>query len=151
MPFVTAVEPGFLDVVASHDPTEDLMERLSGKQAEDDALDPDDWEGQRAKLAGLIELLPAVEQDLLHLQAQGVRQQDAAALMGWTQANVSYRLLRAHQRLRFLRDFPYVPEAKFRTDLIGWLTSDRSTCCGRCPSRLARRTQRIVSACLRGK
>lgn len=62
-------------------------------------------------------MLPLVEQDLLRMRAEGVRQVDVAKLLGWTQPNVGFRIKRAHARLKFRRELPVPSEAKLRRDL----------------------------------
>ncbi len=100
---VRGLSASFVNTLASYDPTDELMAKLSGEH--DEAVEPERIH-EKARLAELVEMLPLVEQDLLRLHAEGKRQEDCAKIFGLTQAAVSYRLIRARLRLRFLRNSP---------------------------------------------
>ena len=57
-----------------------------------------------------LALLPPVEEDVLRLSALGLKQSAIASLLGATQSAISYRLVRARQRLRWLVARPPRPE-----------------------------------------
>jgi hypothetical protein len=120
--FCLALSGRELDNAARHDPTDRLIDRLSG--APEEEPEPDsatDWRARLPELQHLLQMLPAVEQDLLHLSHQGMRQVDLAQLFGLTQAAISYRVRRARERLLFLRDFPQPSLEEMQRDLAGVL------------------------------
>lgn len=57
-----------------------------------------------------LALLPPVEEDILRLSALGLNQYAIASLLGATQSAISYRLVRARQRLRWLASRPPRPD-----------------------------------------
>lgn len=55
-----------------------------------------------ARLAAALARLPAVEADIIELMGRGVRQRVIGELLSLTQPGVSYRALKAQERLRWL-------------------------------------------------
>jgi Sigma-70, region 4 len=75
-----------------------------------------------AALAPYLHRLPAIEADVLQLYyIKHTTQNDLANMFACSQANISYMISRATQRLRFLIEYPELSEAEIRRDLTGVL------------------------------
>ncbi len=115
--YAIAVTPAELDRLAITPSPDDEDEF-------DDPIDALDW---HTEVAPYLDLIPAVEADLIELRRIGCREADLALVLGLgTQAAVSYRLGRAIQRLRFERLMATYPSiADIRNDLSGIVTVEQ--------------------------
>lgn len=97
-PHVTSTDPHRMAAMTAQEEPDD----------DDDAETPPELDGlSGADLEALVARIPLVEQDLLYLRyTMRKRQNDIAVMMGFSQANVSYRIARAQERIRVLRSYP---------------------------------------------
>lgn len=82
--------------------------------AMDDVIDPRRAELQaamRARLDRALERLPPVEAEALRMCSDGMRQVDVGGIFGMSQQRLSYRIARAHHRLRVAVELPELDAA----------------------------------------
>jgi DNA-binding CsgD family transcriptional regulator len=65
---------------------------------------------QRERVHAAIEMLPATEIDMIDLVMRGVTQEQIGEHFGLTQAGVSYRLMKARRRIKWILERPPRPE-----------------------------------------
>lgn len=79
------------------------LERIPAPDPDDEPDDPItslDWD---TEVAPYLDAIPPIEADIIELRRKRKTQEDIALVLGMTQAAVSYRQLRAVQRVRFER------------------------------------------------
>lgn len=101
--FVVPRDPASLAATVSAPEPEDPAELLA---LEERPERPSLLAPFRARLPELLRLLPAVEQDVLRLHEMGVTERAIGALIGMTQAAVSWRIRAGTRRLQRLYSLP---------------------------------------------
>jgi DNA-directed RNA polymerase specialized sigma24 family protein len=82
-----------------------------------------DWTRiDEARFTRELDHIPALEADLIEATIWGCRQQDLATVFEMTQANVSYRLHRGLDRLRFATSLPEITPEELRQVLDDYLS-----------------------------
>lgn len=92
--------------------TEDMLAKLvqqPGDEPENEDIGP---EYCLADLLPFIECLPPMDADIIELIARGCKQRDIAVIFDLTQPGISYRMLKALERLQFERTLATYPSVE---------------------------------------